>query len=424
MGKNKTLFSIEIISFMIICCSGYSLFMRSRIFMIGIFAVAVILKNLNGTKWKIQKSAIGILLIAFILFLVMQTPFSYNLSESLKYIYIYFGILMLILMPNKEKFISCSVNWIEKICKIIASTIILNMLIPNVFRDYLYFLISGGRSAVPRLTKEISEHIYSGIMGEKGEAAFMMVIAIILILGRCTGENKMKKKDKIWLCIFLLALLLPAKRMLFAIGIAICLLYIIFWTRGTKKIKMLAGFCLIGIIGLMIVFSMPAFDTLLNRFLTYSGDDTANGRTYLWAYALEMFHKKSLWGYGYGSFNKYASERGVILTESREWVSQAHNIYLQLLGETGIIGTVIFLTISIYGIYLFYCLYKQRKIMDNKDRDILFLGGNIQVLTLVYGISGNIIYYSNQVMVYFFGISMMIYLQHKYLVLHKRQRIY
>lgn len=392
--------------------------------MIGIFAVAVILKNLNGTKWKIQKSAIGILLIAFILFLVMQTPFSYNLSESLKYIYIYFGILMLILMPNKEKFISCSVNWIEKICKIIASTIILNMLIPNVFRDYLYFLISGGRSAVPRLTKEISEHIYSGIMGEKGEAAFMMVIAIILILGRCTGENKMKKKDKIWLCIFLLALLLPAKRMLFAIGIAICLLYIIFWTRGTKKIKMLAGFCLIGIIGLMIVFSMPAFDTLLNRFLTYSGDDTANGRTYLWAYALEMFHKKSLWGYGYGSFNKYASERGVILTESREWVSQAHNIYLQLLGETGIIGTVIFLTISIYGIYLFYCLYKQRKIMDNKDRDILFLGGNIQVLTLVYGISGNIIYYSNQVMVYFFGISMMIYLQHKYLVLHKRQRIY
>lgn len=55
---------------------------------------------------------------------------------------------------------------------------------------------------------------------------------------------------------------------------------------------MLAGFCLIGIIGLMIVFSMPAFDTLLNRFLTYSGDDTANGRTYLWAYALEMFHKK------------------------------------------------------------------------------------------------------------------------------------
>lgn len=316
MGKNKTLFSIEIISFMIICCSGYSLFMRSRIFMIGIFAVAVILKNLNGTKWKIQKSAIGILLIAFILFLVMQTPFSYNLSESLKYIYIYFGILMLILMPNKEKFISCSVNWIEKICKIIASTIILNMLIPNVFRDYLYFLISGGRSAVPRLTKEISEHIYSGIMGEKGEAAFMMVIAIILILGRCTGENKMKKKDKIWLCIFLLALLLPAKRMLFAIGIAICLLYIIFWTRGTKKIKMLAGFCLIGIIGLMIVFSMPAFDTLLNRFLTYSGDDTANGRTYLWAYALEMFHKKSLWGYGYGSFNKYASERGVILTES------------------------------------------------------------------------------------------------------------
>lgn len=62
--------------------------------------------------------------------------------------------------------------------------------------------------------------------------------------------------------------------------------------------------------------------------------------------------------------------------------------------------------------------------MDNKDRDILFLGGNIQVLTLVYGISGNIIYYSNQVMVYFFGISMMIYLQHKYLVLHKRQRIY
>lgn len=411
---NNIMMRIMVVCFVLICCSGFSALMPFRIILIGIFAFCRSLINLRGTKLKIVTSQTGFWLVVFILLIIAGLPSSYDKLETVKYLYIYIAIASMILLPDNDTYHTKVLEGIDGCSKFIAISIIINLVIPNLFRDYLFFLISGGRSDSTRLTQEISSGIYSGILGEKGEAAFMMVVAIIILLGKCAYEKKVNRENGIWLCIYLIALLLPAKRMLFVVGIMICMLYLIFWMRGTKRLIAIGGFSILGYIGFLIVSKVPALNTLASRFSSYTNDNTRNGRIYLWQHAWKMFFEKPRMGYGYGSYNAYASNEGVILNANGQWTAQAHNIYYQLLGEMGITGTIVFIILVANSLYLFYKLYMIRDVLQKEDFILLFTGGNIQIMVLLYGYSGNIIYYSNQIMVFFWGVALMVYLRRKY----------
>ena len=73
-----------------------------------------------------------------------------------------------------------------------------------------------------------------------------------------------------------------------------------------------------------------------------------------------------------------------------------------------------FLTIALCGLVIFFKLFNRRNIMETEDKALLFFGGNVQILILLYGFSGNVIYYPNQMMFYFMALAIMIYLQRKY----------
>lgn len=410
--KTKSfLLNASVICFVIICCSGFSFLMPYRIALIGLFAITMVILNLQGSTYHFYKSQQSFWFLIFLLLMIFGITFSFDKVQTIKYSCVYLVGLVLILNPTKENLHYKIFGGISICTKFIAFSIIVNLFIPNLFSEYLFFLIRGGSSAV---SNEVNNHIFSGLMGEKGEAAFIMVVAIILLLANCAAEMKVSKKNAIWLCILFVALILPAKRMLFVIGILMCMLYLLFWTSGKKKLISIGIFGSLASIGYIVVSNIPTLNTLLERFVTFSEDKSVNGRTYLWEYAIEMYRNKPWLGYGYGSFNSYASLKGVILTSSREWVSQAHNIYFQLLGEVGIIGTIFFLLIAILGVSNFIQVYKRRSLLDRNDFQLLFLGGNIQVLILVYGLSGNCIYYTNQMMLYFWSLALMVFLKWKY----------
>ena len=105
----------------------------------------------------------------------------------------------------------------------------------------------------------------------------------------------------------------------------------------------------------------------------------------------------------------------MLLTSTGEWSSQAHNIFYQLLGETGIIGTFLFLCVCAITLYIFFRLYRKKNVLEKFDLALLFVGSCFVILTLVYGLTGNVIYYTNQIMFFFLGISISVNLQRKYL---------
>ena len=413
MRKNSLFINLSILFFVAICCSGFSFIQPFRIYMIGFFSIFLIFYNIKGHTIFISLKQDTIIMLLFILLMILGLRTSFNKIETLKYIYIYITGFLMLLMPLGDKFTSKVIKGIEVCTKVIAISIIINAIIPNLFRDYLPFLIADGSS---RIATEINNHVYSGLMGEKAEAAYIMIIGLIVLLSNCVRNNKINGKDKIWLFIYLVALLLPAKRMLFAIGVLICVIFMLFWTKGKKKFAIILGFCILGIILLMIATKIPMLNTLISRFISYSNDSTGNGRIYLWEHAINMFYERKLFGYGYGSFNDYASAKGVILSASGTWISQAHNIYLQLLGEMGIIGFGLFSLLIINNIYTYLKLFIKRKNMSPEDLAYLFIGTSILILTLVYGYSGNCIYYTNQIMLLFFSMSICSLLRRKYII--------
>ncbi len=391
----------------LICCSGFSFLMPFRIYLVCFFLVFSIFINLSGTKIKVMKQPLTYILLLFLFVMIIGIGESYDRGETIKYVITFLAGASLIVLKNSDEFYQLSLQYIKVGCKFVAISIGIQIVIPNIYRDYLYFFIQGGASAIPRLNKELTQHIYSGIVGEKGEAAFLMVMAIVLLLSECAYKRRFTRKEFIWLILYLVALLLPAKRMLFAVGILLIMLYIIFWTNGSKKVVALGACGFLGTIGYGVMLIVPSLNTLLNRFTSFAGDDTANGRIYLWEHAFRMFEQKPWFGYGYGSYNAFASDRGVILTQSRIWESHAHCIYFQMLGEIGIVGLLLFLILNIIAITMAIHLYKRREYLNFNNFRYLFVGINIVILVLVYGFTGNIIYYTNQIMIYMWGLGLL-----------------
>ena len=124
-------------------------------------------------------------------------------------------------------------------------------------------------------------------------------------------------------------------------------------------------------------FHKPSIDysdqgVVVESFLeSDSGAKAANVITravYLWPKAIEMFRENPVVGQGVGSYNEYGGYRAKIFGDRPDTFvydnpSNAHNSFLQVLSETGMIGVVI---------YLLFFLYFRQFWLRNRVADPLF----------------------------------------------------
>ena len=110
----------------------------------------------------------------------------------------------------------------------------------------------------------------------------------------------------------------------------------------------------------------------LQRFTSNEGDMTT-GRSKIWQHAIENL-SNSLFGMGTGA--AYAI-----------YSTGLHNIYLQLYYDHGLIGAMI---------YIVFFVYNLRCAIERKEPIAI----SVQLLMLVYGISGNPIYSNSFFIVY------------------------
>ncbi len=118
------------------------------------------------------------------------------------------------------------------------------------------------------------------------------------------------------------------------------------------------------------------------------------GREQLRDKALEYFKKNPVWGIGWYNYkNLYRLRR-----------THVHNIYLQLLCETGIVGFLIFL--SFFVTVLIQTLKKIK--MSNRETNEcswLMFSLFMQIYFLLYGITGNPLYDIEETILYFFAVG-------------------
>lgn len=261
----------------------------------------------------------------------------------------------------------------------------LEALLPNVF-----FLIFGfasfGDAEMRALT---SGGAIAGLAFEKAYAAFICNLGLGVIFAEFVAQRSYKYV--IQSILVMIALMMTGKRTLFIIPIVALLIYVMLFSKNNKFIK-LAGVGL-GISAFIIIAYtiIPEASLIIDRIIN-SGGDVLSGRENFWNYAMDMFHQNPFFGRGFMSFNDFVFNQGFRYYGER-WNYQAHNVYIQLLGETGIIGCGVIITLIVILIIKAISLAKT----TSNFWDVLLVYWIM--LYGIYSLTGNTLYYPCQLII-------------------------
>ena len=139
--------------------------------------------------------------------------------------------------------------------------------------------------------------------------------------------------------------------------------------RKSGKLKRLAArFGLAGalLVGLFLGVVLLGGEFSINRFIdSVNTDDPTTGRAHFWAVTLDIIQAHPYIGTGLGAFGviytKYDTRNGLFRLE------QAHNDYLQVLSDAGIVGGVIALS---FVVLLFYKALSRARSRDDFRRGV------------------------------------------------------
>ncbi|PWT93010.1 MAG: hypothetical protein C5B55_05295 [Blastocatellia bacterium] len=132
------------------------------------------------------------------------------------------------------------------------------------------------------------------------------------------------------------------------------------------------------LVGLFVGVTMMGGELSLTRLIdSVNTDDPTTGRAHFWAVTIEMIKAHPVLGTGLGAFGviytRFDSRNGLFRLE------QAHNDYLQVLSDAGIVGAVLALS---FVLLLFYRAFVRMKSHDDFRRGVALasLGGCFAVL--------------------------------------------
>ena len=396
----KTIRTLAIIIFLSIILSGASIFSYvriPRIFLCGLLGILGIymIKDNKALSLSVMK-----MWLSWIFFLLITSFISYDFNNTIMATLIYLSFFLLIFLNFNEKDMKLLITIIRVVCIIFSASILMSVIIPNLFTEYFNFLIATNTEVIKT---EIAEGIYSGLTGEKSNAAFYMNIGIALEIALYNKDKKFKYKNFVLIFIYILALMLTGKRTLLVVSLIVIALGIkLLEIKGKAAKVFICGLMLIPVTFVILSF-VPQASVTINRLLENSNDDTLNGRTKFWEFCIEMQEDKPVIGYGYDTFNEVFADKEHYIYNGKLWDMYAHNIYLELFGETGIIGFGIFCIALILLLIKSIAAFKN-KYATNFQKVLLFFSIGIQVICILYGFTGNVIYAHYELGFYFAAI--------------------
>jgi O-antigen ligase len=164
-----------------------------------------------------------------------------------------------------------------------------------------------------------------------------LVIPLAIACSVLAKDRVLKFLGMACACVATLALILTQSRGGLAAFAGILVITVWFLVpRLITRIKLIGG----GVLACVLFFPL-----LLNQFGRLQGvldDPEASSRIYLWAAATSLFTGNPILGIGYGNY-RFLFADFAFVPNAVEGSVDAHNIFLQLLSETGIIGFVSFL---------------------------------------------------------------------------------
>ena len=340
---------------------------------------------IKNNKIEIFKNVFFLYFIGFYILLVISSIFSdyvlYSLKSSIPYMR--FGLFSLgawILLKHKT-------NNIIYLCKIFSLIILL------LFIDSVTQFISGknllGWEYINVNFRITSLFGQDEVLGSYVARFFPFYVSLVLF---CKKELNYKFNDYLFYLILIasfLICLISGERTSFALIILSA--FLIFITCSSLRKVFFFGIVAAMIISTLIIsFDKRIKERMVSNIVNQMGLSSSSERivifskTYEGHYkiSLNMFKEKPLLGHGVKSFRKYCGKPENYVSDSA-CTTHPHNVYMQLLAETGILGFllifVLFVILVLKLIRISYLSFfnKNHKIDDYKTLIYIFYAVNL-----------------------------------------------
>ena len=341
-----------------------------------------------------------VILILLMIFLrIKQKKFSVNIFVMIYFVYILFQTIRNIGIESLFAGISflislcmypmlCNINHFPKTKKLLCIfssymtiSIIFQWLFPNPASYITRFLLSDRTYELNWGGYNNFQNYMSGFAITINIAAYYICVLCALLFSSLIIEKRNRLIAGLLLSVAILALLLTQKRTLF-ISVFIAIFFVVAFGKKklSNKIRVFMISSLFLVIGLWLIIEyVPAFNTFVSRMKDI---DVLAGRRDFYEEMILWFKQNPVFGVGIG-------------TADRKWSYGGHNCYLQLLGETGIVGFVLFFVVfiaPIKKIWKMICLiWNDSGLLvkyKNELKDLIFSFIMIMI-TLIYAFTGN-----------------------------------
>lgn len=181
----------------------------------------------------------------------------------------------------------------------------------------------------------IGFRLTGGFLSDYGAYALITLafLASGYLFGRKIALAPLKGLMVLWA---LVALILAQTRSTLVAGFLTWLVFVIFGTRGARRIVWATGFCIAG-----ILTSVVAKDMLL-EFLKRGQDTTGlltlSGRTTLFQFLIQYWRESPFVGYGFQAGSRYASAQ--FLEQTGLMMGAAHDLISKVLVDLGLLGAL------------------------------------------------------------------------------------
>lgn len=412
VGARDNRFIISFSALLLAMVVAFSLLYQfvSATFLVLGYLTCVLVRSLSKPYKLYSQLKNGYLVACAVLVFLIVAYFLSNKTRDIQIdIFVLFGgIFSLLFVDQNVRDFSPAVKIIKWLALFYAIGVFLQALFPGVYRTIvaaLFHRITPGTSAAWGTLSG-----YRGFTSNTGFTAGYLCMGLIVILSEMSKKQSNHRKKTSAVVFLIAALLLTAKRGHTLFLLLSLLMSFLLPVRGEKKLKRLFNVLCI-IVGMIAIFFL--FRDLLSRIPLVGaivktingialGEDVTTGRSILYSWAWLQFKKHPLFGIGWGAFRRTTAGNATFIKEL-----DAHNIYLQLLCETGVVGFAIFTTFFLHfwntTKKAFCALAASASGRKSDEYSLLFFSLTYQSFFLLYGLSGNPLYDQTYQIVYCFS---------------------
>jgi len=304
----------------------------NQLFWIGMLALTLIAVRRDfGAAFRLLRDPVVVLVVAYLAFAAMSLLWSYAPAISFRRLVLQAIVVLSVILPSALA--TDRDRMLERILSVIVMAVVLNFVVV--------------------LATPPGPLGHEGIYDHKNTLGSMMMFAICLCLyGAATRRGTLR--IVFLACVVMAFVALVESRSKTSLGLAVMMPALTFMAIAiARPVRMnVAAFVLFAaVFAIAAWFYISALTgyTFADMSMLLFGDTTFTGRTIIWEFVLDVISRSPLVGQGYAAFWGVGAG-SIVDTEAPALVArlqQAHNGFLDVFVETGLIGLIILLALIV-----------------------------------------------------------------------------